>query len=284
MDALPPWLNRSVQRVLKSDETERLHHAFLVDTRPGWGAEHYVAAWVSALMRMEKDPREAAHPDILWIRPDDSLLKIDQMRELIDFVGLSVQVAPRKIAVLESFETANIAASNAILKSLEEPPPNTHLILITNAIDLLLPTIRSRCHRISHEYGSESECRDWLIEQGMTGNDVDELAIEFGHSPYRILEAWNQKQESLRSRLLSRWREPEKSFELAGELKNEDIDDLLVRWMRIAERFATRGTDSRIHLFWDDLIAARRAFNEVGSLNKQLQIERLLIKWSELAR
>ncbi|MCY3884729.1 MAG: hypothetical protein OXG24_07375 [Gammaproteobacteria bacterium] len=283
MDPLPPWFNRSLQKVLESAETERLHHALLVDTRPGWGAEKFVAAWVSALIGIEKDPRESAHPDIRWIRPEGSILKVDQMRDLIDFVSLSVQVASRKIVVVESFETANIAASNAILKSLEEPPPNTHLILITNAIDLLLPTIRSRCQRISHEFGTETECREWLVEQGLTAESVEELAAEFGYSPYSILEASEQKLASLRTRLMSTWRESEKTLQLAEGLKNEEIDLLLVRWMRIAERFAIRGTNSRIHLFWDDLIAARRAFKEVGALNKQLQLERLLIKWSDLA-
>lgn len=283
MDSLPPWLNRSLDRVLESQRTERLHHALLVDTRPGWGAENFVAAWVTALMDMERDPRETAHPDVRWIKPDGSLLKVDQMRDLIEFVSLSVQVAARKIVVVESFETANIAASNAILKSLEEPPPNTHIILISSAIDLLMPTIRSRCQRISHDFGTESECQAWLVEQGMTAGNVEELAVEFGHSPYSILDAYEQKSASLRTRLMSTWRESERTLRLADGLKNEEIDQLLVRWMRIAGRFAIRGTNSRIHLFWDDLIAARRAFKEVGSLNKQLQLERLLIKWSDLA-
>lgn len=280
---LAPWLSRSLERVLDSSDTERLHHALLVDTKPGWGAEHFVAAWVAALIEMNGDPREASHPDVLWIKPDGPVLKIDQMRELIEFVGHTVQVARRKVVVVESVETANVAASNAILKSLEEPPPNTHLILITNTIDLLIPTVRSRCQRISHDYGSEPERHNWLIEQGMNTEDVEKLAVEFGYSPYSILEAGEQKLQSLRARLLSTWRVPERTLQLAGELKNEDIDGLLVRWMRIAERFAQRGTNPQIHLFWDDLIAARRAFKEVASLNKQLQIERLLIKWSELA-
>ncbi len=283
MDPLAPWLSRSLEKVLDPAGTERLHHALLVDTKPGWGAEHFVAAWVAALLGIESDPREVAHPDIHWIRPDGPVLKIDQMRDLIEFVGHTVQVSERKIVVVESIETANIAASNAILKSLEEPPPNTHLFLITHAIDLLLPTIRSRCQRISHEYGSQSECQDWLVNQGMNLEDVEKFTVEFGHSPYSILEAGEQELESLRARLLSTWRESERTVQLASELKNEEIDGLLVRWMRIAERFAQRGTNPRIHLFWDDLIAARRAFKEVATLNKQLQIERLLIKWSELA-
>ena len=284
MDKLAPWLSRSLEKVLDQAGTERLHHALLVDTRPGWGTEHFVAAWVATLVGIEDDPRELAHPDVLWIKPDGPVLKIDQMRDLIDFVGHSVQVAQRKVVVVESIETANIAASNAILKSLEEPPPNTHLILLTHAIDLLMPTIRSRCQRISHEYGTQSECQDWLVEQGMNSEDIEKLAVEFGNTPYSILEAGEQKLESLRARLLSTWRTSERTLQLASELKNEEIDGLLVRWMRIAERFAQRGTNPRVHLFWDDLIAARRAFKEVATLNKQLQIERLLIKWSELAR
>lgn len=282
MEPLAPWLQRSLETAVEVCDESRLHHAFLVDAQPGWGADNFCAAWSSRLLGIQGDPRETAHPDILWLKPEGASLKIDQMRELIDFVYRSVQVAERKVAVIDGVETATIAASNAILKSLEEPPPNAHLILLTHAIDLLLPTIRSRCQRVALAAATETECRAWLLENGMTESEIEDLLVEYGNAPYSILNAWQQKVTPLRSRLLEVWNQPRRTLHLAGELRNAEIDELLVRWMRLTERFARSGRNYRVHLFWDDLVAARRSFNNVGSLNKQLQIERLLIRWSEL--
>lgn len=282
MESLAPWLDRSLKQAWLACDESRLHHAFLVDSRPGWGADNFAAAWAAQLVGIEGDPRETAHPDVLWIEPDGSSLKIDQMREIIEFVGRSVQIGARKVVVVDCVETATIGASNAILKSLEEPAPNAHLILVTNAIDQLLPTIRSRCQRIALDSATEEECRDWLLGNGMNEDEIESLLIEYGNAPYSIFDAWQQKVASLRTRLLEVWNQPQRTVHLAGELKNAEIDDLLVRWMRLTERFAKSGQNHQVHLFWDDLVAARRSFYNVGALNKQLQIERLLIRWSQL--
>ena len=282
MVSLAPWLARSLQEARESIDKERLHHAFLIAAQPGWGIDDFAAAWSSALIGLDGDPRENAHPDILWIKPDGPSLKIDQMRELIEFVGRSAQVAVRKVVVVEEIESASIAASNAILKSLEEPPPGAHLMLLTQAVDLLLPTVRSRCQRVSIAVASDVESKQWLIDQEVPESAIESLMVEYGNAPYSIYKAWQQQTSSLRSRLLELWNQPRRTMHLATELKNEDIDELLVRWMRLTERFAKSGRNHRVHLFWDELVAARRAFKNVGALNKQLQIERLLIRWSEL--
>ena len=282
MVSLAPWLARSLQEARESIDKARLHHAFLIVAQPGWGIDDFAAAWSSELIGLDGDPRENAHPDILWIKPDGSSLKIDQMRELIEFVGRSAQVAVRKVVVVEEIESASIAASNAILKSLEEPPPGAHLMLLTQAVDLLLPTVRSRCQRVSIPVASDVESKQWLIDQEVPESTIESLMVEYGNAPYNIYKAWQQQTSSLRSRLLDLWNQPRRTMQLATDLKNEDIDELLVRWMRLTERFAKSGRNHCVHLFWDELVAARRAFKNVGSLNKQLQIERLLIRWSEL--
>ncbi len=93
------------------------------------------------------------HPDVRIILPEVSergamSIKIEQMRRLQQDLSLSTYEARYKIAILKRFDTANLNAANAFLKTLEEPPNNVILILTATDSDTLLPTINSRCRTI----------------------------------------------------------------------------------------------------------------------------------------
>lgn len=93
------------------------------------------------------------HPDVRIILPEVSdrgamSIKIEQMRRLQQDLSLSTYEARYKIAILKRFDTANLNAANAFLKTLEEPPSNVILILTATDSDTLLPTINSRCRTI----------------------------------------------------------------------------------------------------------------------------------------
>ena len=86
------------------------------------------------------------HPDCFALRPAGKMRQIsaDATRELIAKVQVSAAVAPRKVAILHEVDRMNTAAANVFLKTLEEPPSNTTLLLLTTRPYALLPTIRSR--------------------------------------------------------------------------------------------------------------------------------------------
>ncbi|MDB6093355.1 MAG: polymerase gamma/tau subunit-like protein [Verrucomicrobia bacterium] len=86
------------------------------------------------------------HPDCFMLRPAGKMRQIsaDATRELIGKVQVSPAVAPRKVAILHEVDRMNTAAANVFLKTLEEPPANTTLLLLTTRPYALLPTIRSR--------------------------------------------------------------------------------------------------------------------------------------------
>ena len=86
------------------------------------------------------------HPDCFMLRPAGKMRQIsaDATRELINKVQVSSAVAPRKVAILHEVDRMNTAAANVFLKTLEEPPANTTLLLLTTRPYALLPTIRSR--------------------------------------------------------------------------------------------------------------------------------------------
>ncbi|UCD54594.1 MAG: DNA polymerase III subunit delta' [Candidatus Omnitrophota bacterium] len=90
------------------------------------------------------------HPDVFFVEPKDgvSSIGIDQIREVISRANLKPYEGKSKVFIINNANSMNIQASNAFLKTLEEPPENTIFILISPSKELLLSTIVSRCHMI----------------------------------------------------------------------------------------------------------------------------------------
>ncbi|AKX92872.1 DNA polymerase III subunit delta' [Moorella thermoacetica] len=91
------------------------------------------------------------HPDFYLLEPRGTNLKIAQIRELEARLALQAFQGGVKVAVLAGADTMTEAAANCLLKTLEEPPEGTYLILLAAQPDPLLPTIRSRCQEIHLE-------------------------------------------------------------------------------------------------------------------------------------
>jgi DNA polymerase III subunit delta' len=89
------------------------------------------------------------HPDFIKIVPDGSEIKIDDVRRILNELGLKPFLARYRVVVIEPAEMLNKSSANILLKSLEEPPSTTIFILISHKPGLLLPTIISRCQEIA---------------------------------------------------------------------------------------------------------------------------------------
>ncbi|GMT43159.1 MAG: hypothetical protein IEMM0002_1570 [bacterium] len=89
-----------------------------------------------------------SHPDFTRVAPDGTMIKIEQVRALISSLSMKSYGGGRKLCVMEEADKMNPPAANAFLKTLEEPPPDTVLILVTSSPSALLPTIVSRCRTV----------------------------------------------------------------------------------------------------------------------------------------
>ncbi|UYP00503.1 hypothetical protein OF820_02195 [Oceanotoga sp. DSM 15011] len=87
--------------------------------------------------------------DLLEINPENFNIKIDYIRDIQEFISYKPNYSSYKIVVINEIEKMNIQASNAILKTLEEPPEHTIIITNTNLWNKLLPTIKSRLNKIN---------------------------------------------------------------------------------------------------------------------------------------
>ncbi len=111
--------------------------------------------------------QQVAHPDLHWVKPEKigSAIKIEQIRELQHLAFLTSQRSVYKIIIIESADRLNTAASNALLKLLEEPSEHTHFILIAEQIATILPTILSRCQKL-HFSSEQDILLDNLLQLG----------------------------------------------------------------------------------------------------------------------
>jgi DNA polymerase-3 subunit delta' len=112
---------------------------------------------------------------------------IDQARELKRFVQLQAVAAARKMAVIDDADRLSLAAQNALLKTLEEPPGRAVVVLVTASPGALLTTVRSRCQRVLLRPLNDSELRAALAEQGLTGDEIDGVVADAQGSPGRAL-------------------------------------------------------------------------------------------------
>ena len=112
-------------------------------------------------------------------------IKIEQIRALADFMNISTHRQGLRVVVLYPAEALNMPASNALLKTLEEPPPGTVFLLASNSLDRLLPTILSRCRKFALPLPEHAAALAWLQTQGV--NDADGWLREQGGAPLAAL-------------------------------------------------------------------------------------------------
>lgn len=88
------------------------------------------------------------HPDVVSFTPATQQYLIDQAREVVALAMVRPHEAPARVLILDQADRLNASSANCLLKTLEEPMPGNHLVLVTSAPDRLLPTIRSRTQRV----------------------------------------------------------------------------------------------------------------------------------------
>lgn len=165
---LYPWQQPAWDVLEQQWQAERLPHALLLEGSQGCGNREFAGLFAKALLCQQVKHGFACgqcaachlyaagtHPDFIEIKPEvnkdgktSKNIKVDQIRELVGFVSQTAMQQGRKVIIINSADSMNVNAANALLKSLEEPTANTVLLLLSYQRSRVMPTIRSRCQSL----------------------------------------------------------------------------------------------------------------------------------------
>jgi DNA polymerase-3 subunit delta' len=198
----PKWLSPAIASLTAARTTGRLPHALLIHDTPGGGGD-WLAEWAASLA-LCLSPADAPcgkcvgctrvasnqHPDLVRIYPteDSKQLRIEQVRELAQELSLTSHQGGYKVGILSPADSMNRFAANALLKTLEEPPPRTLLILVATQPSRLPATILSRCQRLKVRAPSRAESLEWLQASRGAGDWTGVLDV-LGEAPFLAAEA-----------------------------------------------------------------------------------------------
>ena len=182
-----PWIDKKISSI----DLSNLSHALIVEGQEGVGKNQICQYLINGLLS-EKNSKNLiknnSHPDLFCInnetlisyfqREDKDKLKnktkkipVGFIREAIDFVLLKSGLSKNKILFIDGAENLTISSQNALLKTLEEPPQNTYIIIQSNRFKCLNQTIYSRCQLIHFNNLSQDELYSWAEDILQNKND-----------------------------------------------------------------------------------------------------------------
>jgi DNA polymerase-3 subunit delta' len=177
-----PWRaivgqERAVEQLRRA--ATRPGHAYLIAGPRGAGAPALARAFAAALLSPDGDARTVdlverrLHPDVVEFEPERTVITVDQAREeIIPEAWRAPIEADRKVVMLLEAERLQPEAANALLKTFEEPPERTVIVLVSEAADELLDTVRSRCQRIDLGGLDEATIEAALIGDGAQADEA----------------------------------------------------------------------------------------------------------------
>ncbi len=346
MVSLLPWHHHSWQRLIHRHRLGRLPHALLLVGAVGQGKGVLAHYFAQALLCRSLDSSGTpcgtcggcrrflaeTHPDFLRIQPERETkadsgdeegakeessgktaikgsrwIKVEQIRALGEWISLRPHYGGRKVAILNPAEQMNSSAANGLLKTLEEPPGDAVLILLTPAPTQLPITIRSRCQTVILPPVSPAQGVPWLLAQGVADPALATLAFNLAEgAPLAALELAKGDVLSRRRALFG-----ELEGVVSGRLSPLAVaqnwipllaETLALQWSWLADMIrllsapgtrAVVNTDladglarlarqlglERLYGLLDRVTEARRLVQGSSNPNPQLLLEDLLIPW-----
>lgn len=321
-----PWQQKQWQELQGRIERDQLPHALMLRGPAGTGKGSFAVALAQRLL-CEKPVAQVAcgrckgcllikagsHPDLLLVEPEEAgkAIKVDQMRTVVDFVGRTAQFSGYRVAVICPAEAMNTNASNALLKSLEEPGARTLLILVSHQVSGVLPTIRSRCQVMDFPVPPRQEALTWL--QGSLGEEdagrAERLLNVAGGAPMAALALSQSDWFGERAQVAQRWlgvllgkQDPVRTAESWQGMPLLELLGWLLAWqvdlMKVVAGVPAQVVNQdllpdfstvqrlidpdRLYQHYLHLQQAVRMLRGAGNPNPQLLLEEILLKWSQV--
>jgi len=321
MTDIYPWQQSLWQQLTRR---RQLAHAFLLHGPAGIGKRKLAGAllvhWLSqnlpadAAQKNQNLLAAGSHPDVFLLEPEEigKQIKIEPVRELVEFARHTPQISTRKLILIEPIEALNQNAANALLKTLEEPVGECLLLLISHQPGQLLPTVKSRCVPITCPQPDKASALAWLKQKlpKLCAEDCQALLTLAGgsplaaerlheqkvldqrkevvegckqlfkqeQSPSALAEHWNKIELILLLDWFTEWAQQTFRYQISGEEQalTADMQKVLI-WL------AARANPEKLLAFYQWLLDKRQALLAKSPLNRNLLLESLLIQWTALA-
>ncbi len=231
------------------------------------------------------------HPDFIYVNLEEGKknISIDQVRLFQEKMRLTPMRSKFKIGIINRAATLTTEASNALLKTIEEPPKNSIVILIAEKIENILPTIVSRAQNIIFNNVSNNEICNYLKDLGASSDLAKELADFSGGAPgvainyFKNLDSWKQQKDELKKMLdiidnsISEkfsFVDEKMKFSQSSENSYSYFEDLLNSYIRISRDlilFKISSDTNLIHSFLKNSIAdisKNHSFEEIMEFYK----------------
>lgn len=318
-----PWQQDHWQGLLGRFQARRAPHALLIRGEPGTGKGQFALALAQYLL-CEKPVADTAcgeckgcqlnlagtHPDLEVIEPEeqDKAIKVDQIRSVVDFVGKKAQLDGYRVVVLCPAEAMNVNASNALLKSLEEPGESTLLVLVSHQVSALLATIRSRCQVMDFPIPERAAALEWLGPAVGDNSKAEKLLNVSGGAPVKALQLNESEWLGERSNVLQQWlavltgkRDPVRTAETWAQYPIRELLAWLLAWQVDMVKLTAQSPDAvlnqdllrdlqmaaqvvnpaRLFACHDHLLKVKSLLQSQANPNPQLLLEEILLKWSQ---
>jgi DNA polymerase-3 subunit delta' len=322
-----PWHRDITEGIATLEAQKQLPHAIMLSGGVGLGAGR-LAEDLAALILCEHSVESRAcgkckscslfeagsHNDFVRLCPEEEgkQIKVDAVRELVEFVTESSMRGGHKVAIINPVEAMNLSGSNALLKTLEEPAGDTILFLVAERQEAVLPTIRSRCQIKTIFPPRPDEAQLWLRSQNLEQSDEQISAyLAIAHNePLKALRyaeqgAWDQQLAMLKG--LSEALKREVSVpDLAANWSDEFLDDRLewlIQWAEQMIRYESTKDEAMfshpqgvamlrylsgkshpelLFALRDKMLKEFRLLRGTTNPNPQLLCESVILAWLEL--
>jgi DNA polymerase III subunit delta' len=276
---------RPLQIIRRVIETGRVHHAYLFTGMEGIG-KRLVALNMAKALNCAGQAGEACdrcrpcqliakgiHPDVILIDPTGESIKIEQIRELERSIAFKPYEARWRVILIDGAEQLTRDAANALLKTLEEPPPWTVIVLSAVTTETLPATVLSRCQRIRFNPLSHEEVKKVLLDR-LSAEELDMLAPLVGGSPGRALQMDSEEIKRVKELVLSAFSPSLKQrLQIAQELAHEEgrgklFLEIMGGWLRDLIIYQETGAEQ--------MLLNRDHLNDIKKVAGGQQTERLL--------
>lgn len=323
---LLPWLGPRFAELVDLLEAGRLPHALLISGPRGVGKRSLADALIARVFCATPTQGGACghchacrmlaagyHPDLLRVEPEEGKrqIRIDSIREVNAFVAQTAQQGGYRVILIAPAEAMNVAASNALLKSLEEPGARTLFLLLSDIPSRLLPTIRSRCQQWSLAPPVEDDCLPWLAARLGGEEEARFWWRVAGGMPLAALAQAEPEARALRQQLVDAFEALVRGAEPVAEaarLERQSTEAILwygIAWLEDLIRLGLSGESHGLRnpdllpLYrqavknarlrdWFRLLdyarEQRRLLAAGSNPNPQLVLEAWLVRWSALLR